>query len=63
MAQEIIVYRNPGEKLFWDWAMNSDVLGIASTILVYGCAIALVVTIGYTIWASIPKRYVWRAKK
>ncbi len=26
MTQEIIVYRNPGEKLLWDWFLNSDLV-------------------------------------
>lgn len=35
MTQEIIVYRNPGEKAFWDLIMSGDAIPVFAGILVF----------------------------
>lgn len=47
MTQEIVVYRNPLEKLMWDFWLGPQ----GSAIIVWLSAIALVVILGYIVWA------------
>lgn len=55
-AQEVIIYRNPGEKLVWDF-LQSDSMGPVWAILAYACGIAMAVLVGYVTFSILKSFY------